>query len=250
METKCPRKAAICRLETEAVRYAAAVLRVVPSTNRDNEDHSTMLTRELLACRRQGGVPNRDKFKPWGRTPVFGELQWVSIAGCREDPAAGISRLSITSNSSFFFLSLFSMNSNQDLCLELDCGLSGLAFRPGGSGAVQSMRLPLRSLLCLSFAELPVAPPGPPFLSLPILNGYNLTMVEGFQAPRIRKERLLVGAQTGTRNSAVRTEVLVFFGRNKKEVLKRELLQASKLGTCWWKEHARTARADEKGNTQ
>ncbi len=52
-----------------------------------------------------------------------------------------------TSNSSFFFLSLFSMNSNHDLWPELMRGLSGLATKPGGGGALQSHKLPRRSLL-------------------------------------------------------------------------------------------------------
>jgi len=75
----------------------------------------------------------------------------------------------VTLNSSFFFLSLFSMSSNQDLCFDPPCGFCGMATSPGGSGAVQSMMLPFLSLLCLSLAWLPAG--GPPFFSLPMLNG-------------------------------------------------------------------------------
>lgn len=77
----------------------------------------------------------------------------------------------VTSNSSFFFLSLFSMNSNHDLCFELIRGFSGLATSPGGKGADQSIKLPLRFLLWRSFAWSPVGAPGTFFFSLPILTG-------------------------------------------------------------------------------
>lgn len=148
-------------------------------TDRDDKDHSTLLARQLFTCCRQRGVPDRNELEPRRRLTLLGELQLVSFADVDAVQQPARPRLSVTSNSSFFFLSLFSMNSNQDLCLELVCGLSSLAFKPGGKGTVQSIRLPFRSLLCLSLAWLPVAAARSPFFSRPILNGsYQLTMLE------------------------------------------------------------------------
>lgn len=135
-------------------------------TNCDDEYHSILLTGELFACCCQSRIPNRNKLKPWRWLPLFGELVTDQCLGSLERQVKRCKPN--TSNSSFFFFSLFSMNSNHDLCLELTCGLSGRATKPGGKGAVQSITLPLRSFLCRSLAWSPVPTPGAFLFSLPI----------------------------------------------------------------------------------
>ncbi len=144
-------------------------------TDRDDKYHGILLAGELFACRCQSWIPNRNKLETRRRLSLVGVLRWVGRSapgpaqavgglGCRQFKSTSISNF-------FFFLSLFWMNSNHDLCPELILGLSGLATKPGGKGAAQSITLPLRSLLCRSLACSPAPTPGAVRFSLPISTG-------------------------------------------------------------------------------
>ena len=115
-------------------------------TCRDYEDHSILLTRQLLAFCRQRGVAHRDELESGRRRRLGGELgdkselsvprrarsaQDTSGNGEGKDAAA-------TWCSSFFFLLVFSTNSKYVWCLDLDLGTVGLATKPVGMGALGS----------------------------------------------------------------------------------------------------------------
>lgn len=120
----------------------------------------------------RAGFPMGTNSNPGGGSRL--SVYWIGVGQCLGllGRSMGWRKSNNTSNSSFFFfLSLFWMNSNHDLCPELILGLSGRATKPGGKGAVQSITLPLRSLLCRSLACSPVPTPGAVRFSLPISTG-------------------------------------------------------------------------------
>ncbi len=127
----------------------------------------------------RAGFPIGTNSNPGGGSRL--SVYWIGVGQCLGslERSMDCCESNNTSSSSFFFLSLFSMSSNHDLCPELILGFSGLATKPGGKGAVQSIKLPLRSLLCRSLACSPVPTPGAVRFSLPISTGKSSVYREG-----------------------------------------------------------------------